>query len=166
MDDLLAALGSFFGTLRPKDWITAALSLAAVSISLIALRQVAVNRPRSNLELEWPGRDKIESGEYATVYVKLFNHGSRPARDVKVDVSSLVGASGKHWLLHNEIPEGERWGFRIPVEVVTLDNFGERPRVVPASNERVGVSLIVTARWRRENSNRWQTRKWRVVEYA
>ena len=99
MNDVLAALGSFFGALAPSDWITSGLSLAAIVISVIALRQVAASHPHSELELEWPHPSDITNANFVGVYVKLFNHGSTPARDVRIDVSTLVkGAGNDLWL--------------------------------------------------------------------
>ena len=163
MDQVLAAIGAFFGELKARDWLTAGIAALALLVSWRAFVRAGKVIPRARFRVVWPDKlDNLSTNGVALVTVSVENFGGDGARHVTVTATTLKQENGVVFDYPLVEPsKGSGWSLPIP-----LENARKNGQWVHTDEGAKRRRPLVVVRWRRENSSwRWRRICSRAPEY-
>jgi hypothetical protein len=112
---MIIAIGAFFGSFQPKDWVTAALAIAAIAISIITVVQNNLHHPRARMKYRW-GKKLIGHNGVIMVELKMTNEGSASAPGFRLDIDNARDKEAAHWFQSEDFAQGREETIVIPVQ--------------------------------------------------
>jgi hypothetical protein len=124
---MISAIGAFFASFQPKDWVTAVLAVGAIVLSIVTVVQNARHHPRARLKYKWDRTKATDRNFVMMAELTISNEGTASAMGLRLDIDIATPRDAPHWLEEKEFVQGRVETILVPLmpSVRSVSGYGE-----------------------------------------